>query len=182
MFKIHAAVVAVTVYRELGGLVHRGGGSAAVDRRRLAENGGRGQPELIGGRGLDNVNRVHDDLFILGVFGSLRGGHVHKEDENHGGGLITMTNNKNKNNDVDRRVDKLETKFEMFMQESRDMRQEMRDRDNQRAEDMREIRTSISNMQNRIEDMGKHVRNLSLTAMGAIATMVVTVIISLLKS
>ena len=60
--------------------------------------------------------------------------------------------------------------------------QEMRDRDNQRAEDMREIRTSLSNMKNRIEDMGKHVRNLALTAMGAIGAMVVTVIISLLKS
>ena len=53
--------------------------------------------------------------------------------------------------------------------------QEMRDRDNQRAEDMREIRTSI-------DSMGKHVRNLALTAMGAIGAMVVTVIISLLKS
>ena len=53
--------------------------------------------------------------------------------------------------------------------------QEMRDRDNQRAEDMREIRSSI-------DSMGKHVRNLALTAMGAIGAMVVTVIISLLKS
>ena len=60
--------------------------------------------------------------------------------------------------------------------------QEMRDRDNQRAEDIREIRTSIANIQNRIDDMGKHVRNLSLTAMGAIGAMVVTVIVSILKS
>ena len=58
---------------------------------------------------------------------------------------------------------------------------ELRDRDNQRAEDIREIRTSIANIQNRIDDMGKHVRNLSLTAMGAIGAMVVTVIVSLLK-
>ena len=68
-----------------------------------------------------------------------------------------------------------DAKFNMFMQE-------MRDRDNQRVEDMREIRTSISNMQNRIEDMGKHVRNLSITAMAAIGAMVVTVIISLLRN
>ena len=70
--------------------------------------------------------------------------------------------------DVTQRVSSLETKFDMFIQE-------MRDRDNQRVEDMREIRSSIA-------DMGKHVRNLSLTAMGAIGAMVVTVIISLVKS
>jgi len=50
----------------------------------------------------------------------------------------------------------------------------MRERDNQLAQDMREIRASLS-------DMGKHVRNLSLTAMAAIGAMVVTVIISLLR-
>ena len=61
-----------------------------------------------------------------------------------------------------------DAKFNMFMQE-------MRDRDNQRAEDMREIRASIS-------DMGKHVRNLSITAMAAIGAMVVTIIISLLRN
>ena len=53
--------------------------------------------------------------------------------------------------------------------------QEMRDRDNQRAEDIREIRQDI-------KEMGKHVRNLSLTAMTAIGAMVVTVIVSLFKS
>ena len=64
----------------------------------------------------------------------------------------------------------------------RDFKNEMRDRDNQRAEDMREIRSSIGTMQNRIEDMGKHVRNLAITSMAAIGAMVVTVIVSLLKS
>ena len=68
-----------------------------------------------------------------------------------------------------------DAKFDSFMQE-------MREHDKQWAEDMREIRTSISNMQNRIEDMGKHVRNLSITAMAAIGAMVVTVIISLLRN
>ena len=79
-----------------------------------------------------------------------------------------------------------DAKFNMFMQE-------MRDRDNQRAEeirelrqkqeaDMKEIRSSISTVQNRIEDMGKHIRNLAITSMAAIGAMVVTVIISLLKS
>ena len=86
-----------------------------------------------------------------------------------------MTEQEKINAEVQTKLDLQDAKFNMFMQE-------MRDRDNQRAEDIREIRTSISNIQNRIDDMGKHVRNLSLTAMGAIGAMVVTVIISLIKS
>ena len=74
-----------------------------------------------------------------------------------------------------------DAKLNVFMQEMRDFKNEMRERDNQRVEDMREIRASISNMQSRIDDMGKHVRNLSLTSMAAIGAMVVTVIISLLR-
>lgn len=150
---------------------------------------------------MDNVNRFHGDLFILGVSGSLRGGHVHKEDENHGGGLIKMADKENKNNDVDRRVDKLETKFEMFMQESRDMRQEMRDRDNQRAAEIRELRQDMKDMQkdfytkmdnmdakldkkidkleSKIESIGNHVRNLSVAAIIGVATIAVTVVYSI---
>ncbi len=86
-----------------------------------------------------------------------------------------MTEQERINAEVQTKLALQDAKFNVFMQE-------MRDRDNQRAEDIREIRTSISNIQNRIDDMGKHVRNLSLTAMGAIGAMVVTVIISLIKS
>ncbi|MBR2520028.1 MAG: hypothetical protein IKE46_09635 [Selenomonadaceae bacterium] len=56
-----------------------------------------------------------------------------------------------------------------------EFRAEMRERDRQRAEDMREIRASLS-------DMGKHVRNLAITSMAAIGAMGVTVIISLLRN
>ena len=80
------------------------------------------------------------------------------------------------------RIDNVATKVDDLISSFHDFKSEIRDRDNQRATDMREIRTSISNMQNRIDDMGKHVRNLSLTAMGAIGAMVVTVIISLLRN
>ena len=86
-----------------------------------------------------------------------------------------MTDQEKFNAEVQTKLALQDAKFNMFMQE-------MRDRDNQRAEDIREIRTSIANIQNRIDDMGKHVRNLSLTAMGAIGAMVVTVIVSLLKN
>ena len=83
---------------------------------------------------------------------------------------------------LERQVSETTANVNSLIRELKDFKDEMRDRDNQRAEDMREIRTSISNMQNRIEDMGKHVRNLSITAMAAIGAMVVTVIISLLRN
>ena len=93
-----------------------------------------------------------------------------------------MTDQERINNEVQMKLALQDAKFNAFMHEMNEFRTEMRERDNQRVEDMREIRTSISNMQNRIEDMGKHVRNLSITAMAAIGAMVVTVIISLLRN
>jgi len=79
------------------------------------------------------------------------------------------------------RTDAVLIKVEDLVREMKDFKAEMRQQNQMRAEDMREIRQTISNMQNNINDMGKHVRNLSLTAMGAIGAMVVTVIISLLR-
>ena len=86
-----------------------------------------------------------------------------------------MTEQEQINNEVQMKLALQDAKFNQFMQE-------MRDRDNQRAEDIREIRTSIANMQNNINDMGKHVRNLAITSMAAIGAMGVTVIISLLRN
>ena len=90
------------------------------------------------------------------------------------------------NHEVQMKLALQDAKFNAFVQEMRDFKDEMRQQNQMRAEeirelrqkqedDMREIRTSIS-------DMGKHVRNLSITAMGAIGAMVVTVIISLLRN
>ena len=86
-----------------------------------------------------------------------------------------MTEQERINAEVQMKLALQDAKFESFIKEMKDFKTEMRDRDNQRAEDMREIRASIS-------DMGKHVRNLSITAMAAIGAMVVTVIISLLRN
>ena len=62
-----------------------------------------------------------------------------------------------------------------------DFKEEMRQQNQMRAEDMREIRSSL-------DSMGKHVRNLSITAMAAVGgmtvavgAMVVTVIYSILQ-
>ncbi|MBR7025414.1 MAG: hypothetical protein IKI08_05340 [Selenomonadaceae bacterium] len=93
-----------------------------------------------------------------------------------------MTEQERINSEVQTKLALQDAKFNAFVEEMRDFKTEMRDRDNQRAEDIREIRTSISNMQNSISDMGKHVRNLAITSMAAIGAMVVTVIISLLKN
>ena len=83
---------------------------------------------------------------------------------------------------LERQVSNTMTKVDAIIDEMHDMRQEMRDRDNQRATDIREIRASVSTIQNRIDDMGKHVRNLAITSMASIGAMVVTVIISLLRN
>ena len=57
-------------------------------------------------------------------------------------------------NAVENKVTSLETKFDMFMQEMRDFKTEMRQQNQMRAAEIREIRASI-------DGMGKHVRNLT---------------------
>ena len=64
----------------------------------------------------------------------------------------------------------------------KDFRIEMRERDKQRAEDMRAIRASCAEMQNSINEMGKHVRNLVITSAAAVGIMIVVVIVSLLRN
>ncbi|MBR4151674.1 MAG: hypothetical protein IKT98_01800 [Selenomonadaceae bacterium] len=86
-----------------------------------------------------------------------------------------MTEQEKINAEVQTKLALQDAKFNMFMQE-------MRDRDNQRAEDIREIRSSL-------DSMGKHVRNLAITSMAAIGgmviavgAMIVTVVYSIFKS
>ncbi|MBE8954623.1 MAG: hypothetical protein SR2Q5_02990 [Quinella sp. 2Q5] len=86
-----------------------------------------------------------------------------------------MTDQEQINVEVQTKLALQDAKFNAFVDEMRDFKTEMRQQNQMRAEEMREIRASIA-------DMGRHVRNLSLTAMAAIGAMVVTVIISLLKS
>ena len=83
---------------------------------------------------------------------------------------------------LERQVSETTANVNSLIRELKDFKDEMRQQNQMRSEEIREIRTSISNMQNRIEDMGKHVRNLSITAMAAIGAMVVTVIISPLRN
>ena len=76
---------------------------------------------------------------------------------------------------VEGQVSELTANVNSLIRELKDFKDEMRGRDKQRVEDIREIRASI-------DSMGKHVRNLAITSMAAIGAMVVTVIISLFRS
>ena len=69
-------------------------------------------------------------------------------------------------NAVENKVTSLETKFDMFMQEMRDFKTEMRQQNQMRAAEIREIRASI-------DGMGKHVRNLTVAAMVGMGTMTI---------
>lgn len=71
-------------------------------------------------------------------------------------------------------VNVLAAKVDNLADELHDFKNEMRDRDSRRAEDIREIRQSI-------DTMGKHVRNISYTTIAAIGAMVITVLMNLPK-
>jgi len=63
-------------------------------------------------------------------------------------------------------------KSDAFLQEMRDFKEEMRDRDNQRHSEMAEIRRTtdarIEKIENKLDSIAKHVQILSLTAMSGI--------------
>lgn len=87
------------------------------------------------------------------------------------------------------RIDNVLTKVDGLIDSFQDFKEEMRQQNQMRAAEVQEIRTSIGNMQNRIDEMGRHVRNMAITSMAAVGGMVVavvalvaTVIYSILKS
>ena len=86
-----------------------------------------------------------------------------------------MTEQEQINADVQTKLALQDAKFNAFVEEMRDFKDEMRQQNQMRAEEIREIRSSI-------DGMGKHVRNLAITSMAAIGAMVVTVIFSILKN
>ena len=102
--------------------------------------------------------------------------------------------------DIETRVDKLDervTKVENKVSELtanvndliltvKDFKDEMRQQNKMRADEIIELRKDMQNIQKtldtKIDSMGHHVRNLVWTSMAAISVMVVTVIFSLLKN
>ena len=93
-----------------------------------------------------------------------------------------MTEQEKINADVQMKLAMQDAKFAVFMQELQ-----------QQREDIREIRQDMkamqANLDAKIDSMGKHVRNLSITAMAAVGgmfiavgAMIATVIYTILKS
>ena len=92
---------------------------------------------------------------------------------------------------VEARVSNLETKFEAFMRSHEDFKIEMRQQNEMRATEIRELRqdmktmqkdfyTKMDNMDTKIDNIGNHVRNLSVATIIGVATIAITVIYSIL--
>ncbi|MBQ3336667.1 MAG: hypothetical protein IJG80_04620 [Selenomonadaceae bacterium] len=89
-----------------------------------------------------------------------------------------MTEQEKINAEVQKQLAMQDAKFNTFMQE-------MRDRDKQRADDIRELRQDMKSLQisldAKIDSMGKHVRNLSVATIIGVSTIAITVIYSILS-
>lgn len=95
-----------------------------------------------------------------------------------------MTEQEKINAEVQTKLALQDAKFNMFVQEMRDFKTEMRDRDNQRATEIMELRqkqeADMKEIRNSLDGMGKHVRNLSVATIIGVATIAITVIYSIL--
>ena len=85
--------------------------------------------------------------------------------------------------DVESRVSNLETKFEMFMQEMREFKQEMRNKDNQRHAEIMEMRQKYDAMNVKIDEkfdkLSSQIQNMAIAAVigvGAIVWAVISVV------
>ena len=85
---------------------------------------------------------------------------------------------------TEERLSSLESKFEVFMQTVQDMRQEMRDRDNQRAAELVEIRQRQDEerkaLDAKIDRLGDKIQNMALAAFVGFGAIVFAAV-SLLK-
>ena len=81
-----------------------------------------------------------------------------------------MTEQERINSETQMQLALQDAKFNAFMQE-------MRDRDNQRAEDIREIRASLQNMQANMQNMQVSNRNLNIVTLLGIAAIVIAVLL-----
>ena len=96
------------------------------------------------------------------------------------------------NNEVNLRLTVHDEKFNAFLREMQDFKQEMRQQNQMRAAENEEIRQSIkeiyqatdakiAEIRQAIDGMGSHVRNISYATIAAIGAMVITVLLNLPK-
>ena len=94
---------------------------------------------------------------------------------------------------LERQVGEITVNVNGLIRAMQDFKEEMRDRDNQRAEEIREMRqkhdADMKEIRSSIDSISKHIRNLTITSMAAIGgmtvavgAMVATVIYSLLRN
>ena len=81
------------------------------------------------------------------------------------------------------RIDNTLAKVDMLVSEMRDFKTEMRDRDNQRAAEIMEMRqrhdVAFAKLDAKIDNIGNHVRNLSVATIIGVATIAITVVYSI---
>ncbi|MBR0261993.1 MAG: hypothetical protein IJQ85_09415 [Selenomonadaceae bacterium] len=92
-----------------------------------------------------------------------------------------MTEQEKINADVQKQLALQDAKFNTFVEEMRDFKNEMRQQNQMRADEIREMRQDMKDMQNRldtkIDGIGKHVQNLTVTAMVGVGTSVIAVVV-----
>ena len=107
--------------------------------------------------------------------------HVSNRNTECTGRLIQMTEDEKKNNDVDRRVDKLETKFEMFMKSQDERFNSFMQKQTELRQDMKEMQKNfdakIDKLDAKIDGMGKHFQNVTIAAMVGVGTAVIAVVV-----
>ena len=81
-----------------------------------------------------------------------------------------MTEQEKINSEVQTKLALQDAKFNVFIQE-------MRDRDNQRAEDIREIRQDIKNIRTDVQNMLTSNRNLNIVTILGVAAIVIAVLL-----
>ncbi len=88
-------------------------------------------------------------------------------------------------NNIEERVITIESKMDAFIEEMREFKQEMRDRDNRRATEINDLRKEsdrkFDNLSNEVKGIGKEVRKLFLTAAIGLGAMFATIIYTILK-
>ena len=95
-----------------------------------------------------------------------------------------MTEQEKINQQLQRQIDVQNTRIDSVLTKVDMLVSEMRDRDNQRAAEIMEIRQDMKTMQAsldaKIEGIGFHVRNLSVATIIVVGTIAITVIYSIL--
>ena len=95
-----------------------------------------------------------------------------------------MTEQEKINQQLERQIDIQNTRIDSVLTKVDMLVSEMRDRDNQRAAEIMEIRQDMKTMQAsldaKIDGIGFHVRNLSVATIIGVGTIAITVIYSIL--